>query len=65
MTLSDVLTLLAGECEKAGSRAAWAKQHDLSPSYVGDVLKGRRDPGEGILKALGLERAVTYRRKKR
>ena len=61
MTLSDVLALLAGECEKAGSKAAWAKLHGLSASYVGDVLKARREPGGGILNALGLERVVSYR----
>ena len=37
----------------------------VSQQYVNDVLKGRREPGESILKALGLERVVSYRRKNR
>lgn len=65
MTLSDVLTLLARECEKAGGRAAWAVKHEISASYLGDVLHRRREPGAKILDALGLEKVVTYRRKKR
>lgn len=48
----------------AGNNAAWAKQNGVSASYVSDVLAGRREPGKLILDALGLERVVTYRRKK-
>ena len=45
-----------------GNQAAWARQHEMSPQYVSDVLIGRREPGDSILKALELERVVTYRR---
>lgn len=46
------------------SQVAWAKAHGVSPAYVSDVLAGRREPGKLVLDALGLERVVTYRRKK-
>lgn len=36
------------------NQAAWAREHKLSPAYVSDVLNGRRDPGNKILKPLGL-----------
>jgi predicted transcriptional regulator len=45
-----------------GNQAAWAKAHTLSPSYISDVLSGRREPGEAVMRALGLERIVTYRK---
>lgn len=46
------------------NQSAWARSRGISPSYVSEVLAGRRDPGKLILDALGLERVVTYRRKK-
>lgn len=46
------------------SQADWSRKHGVSAAYVSDVLAGRRDPGKMILDALGLERVVTYRRKK-
>jgi transcriptional regulator with XRE-family HTH domain len=36
----------------------------VSSQYLSDVLHGRREPGPKILNALGLERVVTYRKKK-
>lgn len=65
MTKGDVIAELRKAVEAAGSKAKWAEKAGVSQQYVGDVLSGRRDPGEGILKALWLERVVTYRRKKR
>jgi hypothetical protein len=62
MTLDQVLVLLRRECDKADGQAAWAKRHGISAAYVSDVLNRRREPGEGILRPLGLEKAVTYRR---
>ncbi|MFB2983522.1 hypothetical protein [Microseira sp. BLCC-F43] len=44
-----------------GSQKRFAKQHDLSQSYVSDVLLGRREPGEKFLAAIGAERVVCYR----
>lgn len=65
MTLVQVLDLLRRDCAKLGGQAAWAAAHGVSPAYVSDVLNGRREPGESILRALRLERAVTYKRVKR
>lgn len=63
MTEADVLRVLARECRRCGTQAEWAKAQGISPTYVSDVLKGRRAPGDSILAALGFERVVTYRRK--
>jgi DNA-binding transcriptional regulator YdaS (Cro superfamily) len=66
MTLDALCRLLAAECYSAGSQAAWAKKHGMSPAYVSAVLRKVRPPGEKLLLALGLERVTrtvtTYRR---
>lgn len=49
------------DAQYAGLQANFAEAHGLSRAYVNDVLRGRRDPGEKILKAVGALRIVTYR----
>lgn len=56
----SVCARLRDACRDAGGQAAWAERHGLSPSYVSDVLNARRDPGDSILRALGLRRVVKY-----
>ena len=63
MMLDNVLALLRRRCDEAGGQAAWANANGVSAAYVCDVLHGRREPGDGILRPLGLEKVVTYRRK--
>lgn len=41
-----------------GNKSAFAKSVGLSPSYVGDVLAGRRAASERLLSLFGLTRAV-------
>ena len=62
MTRDDVIKLLDRMVDRAGSRAALAKEIDVSPAYIGDVLLGKRDPGPAILNVLGLRRhiQITY-----
>ena len=62
MTTDDVRGLLLEMCEEAGTQQAWAKAHRISPQYVTDVLKERREPGGKMLAALGLRRVVAYER---
>jgi DNA-binding transcriptional regulator YdaS (Cro superfamily) len=56
----EVCTRLRVACKAAGGQSAWAERHSLSPAYVSDVLNARRDPGDSILRALGLRRVVRY-----
>lgn len=51
--------------ERLGSQRALAKELGVGEPYLSDVIHGRRDPGPKILKALGLERVVSYRATKR
>lgn len=60
MTLPEVLIMLVDRIDAAGGRAAWCASTGVSPGYLGDVLHGRRDPGEKLLAALGLRKVVDY-----
>lgn len=56
----SLIAYLRDECNRAGGQKHWAKKADLSEPYVSDVINGRRNPGDGILKALGFEKRVEY-----
>ena len=56
----DVCRLLSKACKDAGGQRAWAEIHDMSPSYVSNVLHARCEPGKAMLDALGLARVVLY-----
>jgi transcriptional regulator with XRE-family HTH domain len=43
-----------------GSQKDMASVLRVSPQYLNDFLKGRREPGPSILKELGLRREVRY-----
>lgn len=62
MTKEQVIKLLRSACDRAGTQAAWARAHGIAPAYVNDVLNERREPGDKILAALGIERIYTRRR---
>ncbi len=54
--------LLRESCRKAGGQSAWAKAACVRVGYVNDVLSGRRKPGDSILRGLGVEKLVIYRK---
>lgn len=62
LTQPDVVARLREATLLAGSQRAWARAHGVSAAYVSDVLSGRRDPGESILRPLGLATVVRYSR---
>lgn len=63
LTLNDVVKLLRQRCTESGTQKAFAEASGVSPQYVADVLRLKREPGEAILSALGLEKVVSYREK--
>jgi DNA-binding transcriptional regulator YdaS (Cro superfamily) len=65
MTSLDVCAMLSRECRAAGGQASWATANGVSPAYVSDVLNARREPGDSILRALGLRKVVRYVEAKR
>jgi DNA-binding transcriptional regulator YdaS (Cro superfamily) len=60
MTESKVRELLHERIAEAGGQRAFAAAAGVSPQYVNDVMRERRDLGDSILRALGLKRVVTY-----
>lgn len=56
----EVVARLRAACVEAGGQSAWAAVHGVSAPYVHDVCRGRRGPGESVLRGLGLQREVRY-----
>lgn len=63
LTAHDVITRLRDAIAREGSQKAFAQAHHISEQYLSDVLRGRREPGQKILDALGVERIIRYREK--
>lgn len=63
MNAQEIMAILHKACEEAGSQAAWAKAHGISPSHVSDVLRGRRELAGKLLDILGFDRIVCYKKK--
>jgi hypothetical protein len=63
LTRDDLILLIRLEITKARSQRNLARQWDVSPAYITDLLRGLRDPGPKILQAMGLERVTLYRTK--
>jgi len=59
---SRVIALLRDAVMAAGSQRKFAQIHGLSNTQISDALRNRGEPGEGVLKALGLRRVVSYER---
>lgn len=62
MNRTQLLSMLSKACKKAGGQKAWAEANGLSGAYICDVLNERRGIGESILKALGYQKIVLYRK---
>ena len=58
----DVLDMIRADCSRVGSQYQWATKHRISPAYLSDVLRGRRNPGPAILTALGMKAVTLYKK---
>ena len=58
------ITRLEQLVRRHGSQRAAAATLDVGPSYFSDLLRGRRDCSDAILKKLRLKRVVIARRDK-
>lgn len=61
LSANDIRNLLIKQAY--GNQSGWAMSHGVSPSYVCDFLKHRREPGKKLLDALGLERIIYYQKR--
>lgn len=65
MNVQQIRDKLTRRVNRDGGQSEFARSIGTSPGYVNDVLSGRRDPGDKILNALGLERVTVYQRKRK
>ena len=60
MTHAQLLQLLRRKVRRYGTQTALSSGLDISPAYLSDILKGKREPGAKVLASLGLRRIVRY-----
>lgn len=58
----DVLTDLENLCKREGGQRAAARKLGLSPSYIHDLLRGKRDMTEQVAAKFGYRRIVFWAR---
>lgn len=61
MTDKQIRTRLKSLAGIEGSQVALAGKMKVAPSYLSDVINGRRDAGPAILEYLGLTRVTTIK----
>ena len=66
ITRFQLLDVLRREITRDGSLRATARRLKITPAYLSDVMRGRRDPGPKVLEPLGYFReplpALRYRK---
>ena len=60
LTAAQVRAALRQEARAAGSQKALAKRIGVSPTFLCDILNGRREPSGKPVAFLGLTREVRY-----
>ena len=63
MTHRQLISKLTDMAKESGSQTALAAKFGVSPSYLSEVLRGTRLPGDKILAALGLEKRIVFKSK--
>lgn len=59
-TVEAACDLLRQATLQAGGVKAWAREHDMNPSAIFDMLAGRRGISSTVARHLGLRRATVY-----
>ncbi len=62
LDIEYVRHVLKGKIARAGGVAAFANQNSLERSNVSHTITGQRPPSKRLLKFLGLERVIIYRK---
>ena len=60
---SLVIDELKEQIRARGSQKAFADEIDLSPAYINDIIKGRRDLSDNVIEKLGFERITVFVKK--
>lgn len=61
LTHQELLKQLKQQVKESGSQKVLAHRLGVSRQYLNDILKGRRMPGQKVLRALGLELVYCYK----
>jgi len=64
MTYDKLLDILSRKIAAAGGQSAFARKAGISPQYISEVLRWNKPIGPTLLNALGVEKIITYRRKR-
>lgn len=62
--MNELQEALGAEIEAAGSLKAFAAKSGFSVQFISDVRNGRRNASPRLMKIIGLERVVSYRKAK-
>ncbi len=60
LTRAEVLALLRARVIAAGSQKAFAVASGISEAHLSKVLSGQSEPGDLVLRALGLTRVTRF-----
>lgn len=60
ITHKDALELVRAVVKQNGSNVGAAKHLDISPAYLGEILKGTRAISDNVAKKLGYRRVIAY-----
>ena len=61
MKTYDPIEILRQRCAKSNQKQV-AAELQVSQSYLSDVMRRSKEPGDSILKPLGLRRVIRYER---
>jgi plasmid maintenance system antidote protein VapI len=61
LTENEVLAIIRKEVESTSGREV-AKRIGVHPSYISDILKGKRNVSEFVAASFGFEREVLFKR---
>jgi hypothetical protein len=60
MTKESLIKLLHKKAERQESWTRLAESLGITPQYLQDIKDGRREPGDKLLRGLGMIKVITY-----
>jgi len=62
ITHENAVELIRKIVKEKGSQVAAAKHLNISPAYLGDILKGARPVSGQVARKLGFQRVISYQK---
>lgn len=60
-TIEETREKLRQACRESGGQSAWCQKHGITAPFLSEILRGRRDPTERVVRLIGLERVMMFR----